>query len=241
MLGRLREIAPVRRQHAQVVVRDRAAVRVRQRLVRHQRAPVVGLRQVQVAPDVGDDAQVLLHAGQDGGVLARQRLRLQQRLLRRLQVPRLQLQPAQRVERLRRQPTVAQHGGHRIALLQRAPRPRRVPRMVRQHRPTPERHRQDGVILLPGRCHDQRAVRRLRVPQRARQLVGLRLVQQRGRVHPAEPGRAAFLVVRHVPSDRGNAPTPGGMIPMRMGFQHWSLGRAGRRVKRTNVACRSES
>ena len=83
--------------------------------------------------------------------------------LRRRQVPGLQLHPAQRVQRLRREPPVADHRRHRIALLQRAPRAHRVARLVRQHRPVPERRRQRRVILLPGGRHDQRVVRRLRV------------------------------------------------------------------------------
>src|SRR2546425_13170577 len=99
--SRLVEQLPVRTHHSQVVIGDGAPLRVPRAAVRLERAGVARDRLLEVALDVRENAQVLLHARAQLRVHAAELERLQERSAGVLHGPGRQVQPAEGVERLR--------------------------------------------------------------------------------------------------------------------------------------------
>ena len=118
--------------------------------VRRERALVAGQRLVQLSLDVGDDAEVLLHAGPQLPARPTQLQRAQERLHRVLQRPARDVQTAQRVQRLRREHVVSDPVRHVVTALAQLPRQRRLVAMAAQDRQPPQRfgqHRRVAAVL----------------------------------------------------------------------------------------------
>ena len=138
-------------------------MRIGHRLIRAQGSEIVHLGRCMISANVRHDAEVLEHPGHENGIIARERGRFGQRRLGGIEVSRLELEAAERVERPGGEQPIAQQRRHRIALLQRAPRLRRVTCLMGQNGSPTKRLGEHRLIALARGGDDQGVVGILRV------------------------------------------------------------------------------
>ena len=170
----------VRADHSQVVVGDGAPVLVAAVTVRRERALIVRQSFAQLALDVGDDPEILLDTGAQPTARSAQLQCPPERPAGVLQGARRQVQPAQRIERLRREYVVADLPGDVVALVAELSGPGGLAAVMSQHRQTPQRLRQEGARPLLLRRRDPGLVALNRVRDAPRALMLLRFVEQVG-------------------------------------------------------------
>ena len=164
--------------HAEVVVGDRAAVLVAGVAVRFQRSLVARQRLVQLALNVREDTQVLLHAGAQLAALATEVQRLEERLAGVIQGAGREVQAAAGVQRLRREQVVANQPGHRVAAPAQLAGAVRLIAVMPQHRQPPQGLGQHRLLFPLLRRHNRGFVTFDRFGNAAGALALAGLVQQ---------------------------------------------------------------
>src|SRR5207237_6124415 len=181
------EPLPVRTRHAEVVVGDRAPVLVVRLAVGLERAPVARQRFVEVALDVREDPQVLLGPGTELAAVPAQLQRAQEVAPRVADGVGLQVDPAERVERFRREQVAPRGVGHGVTGVAEPSRLVRFVAMVADDREAAQRFgEQRGLSRALGR-RDRALVRRDGVRDAGGALLRPRIVEQvrRGADRPA--------------------------------------------------------
>ena len=205
ILGGVEQLA-VGADHAEVVIRERAAVLIAGFLAGLEGAPVADQRFLHVALDVGENAEVLLHARTQRLARAAQGERLEEGLARLVQQSRLEVEHAERVERLGGEDGVAGVARDVVAAVAQLPRGVGIVPVVAQHREPPQRLREDRRVPGPLGRDDRGLVALHRLRQAPRLLLPAGLVQQIGGGAPAAHRQRCVTRQRRTPRSGGSVP-----------------------------------
>ena len=204
---RLVELLAVGTDHAQVVVGNSAPMLVTGTAERFEGPPVPCVRLVELALDIRQNPEVLLHARAQLAVLPTKLERLKERLARLAEGAGREIEPAQCVQRLRREHIVADGSRHTVAAVAQTAGQGRLVAMMPHHGETPEGLDQDRP--LPARLGgvNRGLVALDRLGDTARALPAARLVQQvRGAMGRAAGDDAGVTRRWHNPRSVGADP-----------------------------------
>ena len=140
--------APIPARHSQIVIGNRAAVLVARGAIRLERAGVVRTRLDEIAVDVRQDAEVLLGAGAQLAAVPTQNQSVAEGRTGLDQLPALEGEPSQRIQRLRSEDVVFHGGRHFVATLAQTTRGFGLVAVVSHHGEAPQRLAKDRRLVV---------------------------------------------------------------------------------------------